>query len=253
MNPSCLSLLIVQVYIAAEYYLPLFFQSTKGASPLISGLLILPITITEAVTGMTTGIVIHRTGRYVELIWLGTVVLTLGNGLYILLGAHSSIGEIVGLELIEGLGSGMLFGPPLIALQALVSQEHTATATATLGLSRNLATALSVIIGGVVFQNGMQDQASNIQASGLSSELMSKLSGSKAAANVELIASITDVNQQMAVKEAFSFALRNIWILSTCLSACAATASIFISKQVLSRDHKETKTGVNSAPVVDRA
>lgn len=232
-----------------EYYLPLFFQSTRGASPLLSGLLILPVTITEAVTGMITGMVTHRTGRYVEMIWLGTTILTLGNGLYIHFGVGTSIGEIVGVELVEGIGAGLLFGPPLIALQAAVAQEDTATATATLGLSRNLATALSVIIGGVVFQNSMQQQAADISASGLPSNLVTKLSGANAAANVDLISSIGDASQKLAVRVAFASAISNIFILSTCLAACAIIASLFISKRELSKEHKETKTGIQIDPI----
>lgn len=175
-------------------------------------------------------------------------MLTLGNGLYILLGAHTSTGEIVGLEFVSAIGAGMLFGPPLIALQAVVKQEDTSTATATLGLSRNIATALSVIVGGVVFQNGMEHQVPNIRASGLPSDLITKLSGSEAAANVNLIATITVASQKLAVREAYAWSLRNIWIVTTCASACACLASIFISKQILSTVHKETKTGLNTGP-----
>jgi hypothetical protein len=40
--------MIVQCYIAGEYYLPLYFQSALEASPVKSGALVLPITVTEA-------------------------------------------------------------------------------------------------------------------------------------------------------------------------------------------------------------
>ena len=53
----------MQVFIAAEFYMPLFFQSVKEASPIRSGVLILPITVGEALMGITAGIFIHR--RYV--------------------------------------------------------------------------------------------------------------------------------------------------------------------------------------------
>lgn len=65
--------------------------------------------------GLLCGIVIHQTGRYLELIRCGMVLLTIGTGLYIYLGATSSIAKIVGFQIIAGLGAGMLFEPPLIA------------------------------------------------------------------------------------------------------------------------------------------
>jgi len=212
--------------------------------PLFSGLLILPITVTEALMGITTGIIIHRTGRYRELIWIGMASLTIGNGLYIYFNATSSIAEIVIFEAIAGIGAGLLFEPPLIALQALVSQDDTATATATLGFFRNLATSFSIVIGGVVFQSGMQLQVPKLRMAGLSAEIIQQVSAGNAAANVMVIGTISDPAQQLAVKEAFAFSLRNMWILYTCVSAVGLLASAFIAKQALSKEHTETKTGI---------
>ncbi|KAJ9647851.1 hypothetical protein H2199_001627 [Coniosporium tulheliwenetii] len=144
------------VFIGGEYYLPLFFQSVRQMSPLHSGLLILPVTITEAVGGMFCGVMIHRTGRYLELIWAGLTLMLIGNGMYIHLNASSSLAEIIAFELVAGAGAGLLFEPPLIALQAFVAQDDTATATATFGFIRNLATSFSIVIGGVLFSGGMQ-------------------------------------------------------------------------------------------------
>ncbi|KAF2194448.1 putative MFS transporter [Zopfia rhizophila CBS 207.26] len=231
---------------ATEYYLPLYFQSVKGASPLHSGLLILPITLTQALVGMATSVIVHQTGRYLEPIWIGVVLLTIGNGLYINLDTASSIGEIIGFEIVAAFGAGLLFQPPLIALQALVSPEDTATATATLGFIRNLATSLSIVIGSVVFQNGMDLRAPNLVATGLSANLTQILSGHAAAANVMVIETITDPAQRLAVKDAFAGSLRNMWILCTCTSACAIVASRFIVKQMLSKVYRETKTGLNN-------
>ncbi|KAH8743502.1 hypothetical protein F5882DRAFT_269723, partial [Hyaloscypha sp. PMI_1271] len=70
-NVACLLVGFTHLFsvIAAEYCLPLYFQSVKEASPVRSGILILPITITGALMGIITGLIIHRTGRYIELIW----------------------------------------------------------------------------------------------------------------------------------------------------------------------------------------
>ncbi|HEU0048671.1 MAG TPA: MFS transporter, partial [Nitrososphaera sp.] len=62
-----------QVFISAEYYLPLYFQSVQEASPLRSGILILPVIVTEATMGILTGVLMHMTGRYLEIIWVGTI------------------------------------------------------------------------------------------------------------------------------------------------------------------------------------
>ena len=231
--------------IAGDYYLPLYFQSVKEASPLRSGTLILPMTITEACLAILVGVTIHRTGHYLPLIWAGVILITLGNGLFIHLGATSPTGEIFAFEVVAALGAGLLFEPPLIALQALVSQENTATATATLGFVKSLSTSLSIVIGGVVFQNGMELQGPKLEQAGLSANDTLLLSGKSAAANVMIVSSLTDPAQKLAVKTAFALSLRNIWIMVTSVAACGIIASVFIAKSVLSREHVETKTGLN--------
>ena len=209
-----------------------------------SGLYLLPITITQALAGIFAGVMIHRTGRYCELIWGGMTLLTIGLGLFISLDASSSLGQIIAFEIVTGIGAGLLFQPPLTALQALTEQDDIATATATLSFSRSLATSISVVIGGVVFQNGMDLQIPRLRAAGLPRDVTQSLSGGAAAANVMLIGTITEPVQKMAAKDAFAWSIRNIWILGTCVSACGVIASIFITRQVLSTEHVETKTGI---------
>ncbi|EKV06359.1 MFS transporter, putative [Penicillium digitatum Pd1] len=242
------------VFIAGEYYIPLYLQSVHGSSPMGSGVLILPLVVMEAFSGMFTGAIIHRTGRYLELIWIGLVLMTIGNGLYIHLGVGSSVGEIVGYQIVSGLGAGFLFQTPIIAIQAKVSQEDTATATATIGFIRNMATAASIVIGGVVFQNSMGQKKSSLLASGMSTSMAAQMSGDSAAASIESIKFITDPEQLLAVREAFAWSLRNMWILYTCMSAVGVFFSAFILKTKLAKEHVETKTGLNveKTPVVEQ-
>jgi hypothetical protein len=244
-NPS-------QVFISAEYYLPLYFQSVQEASPLHSGLLILPVIVTEATMGILTGVLIHRTGRYLEIIWIGTIFMTLGFGLLIDLNATSTLREIIPFQIVTGIGSGVLFEPPLIALQTLVSQDDTATATATFGFIRNVGLSLSIVIGGVVFQNGMSLRAPQLRASGLPSNITDQFSGGAAAANVMVISTLQNPAQKLVVKEAFAWSLRNMWILFTSVATCGIVATAFISKQVLGREHTETITGLKKEKQVER-
>ncbi|KAK5121878.1 hypothetical protein LTR85_004449 [Meristemomyces frigidus] len=231
-------------YIAAEYYLPLYFQSVKQASPIRSGVLILPITVGEATAGITVGILMHQTGRYREIIWTGLFLMTLGTGLYITFDTDTSIGRLVGFELIGGVGCGLLFEAPIIAIQNTVSQKDTATATATYGSLRNVATSMSIVIGGVVFQNGMKARAATLRSTGLDESTVAAFSGGQAAASVEIIGTIQDDAQRRAVLDAFAGSLRNIWIMYTCIAAVGLVAAGFIKQTNLSKEHTETKTGI---------
>jgi len=232
------------VFIGGEYYLPLYFQSTHSAGPLRSGLLIMPYMIMEALGGLVCGVITHQFSAYRELIITGCVLMTLGTGLYISLGATSSIAKIIGFELIAGTGCGLLFQPVIIAVQAFTKQEDIATATATLGFVRNMATSLGIVVGGIVFQNSMAGRASSLRAAKLSPDVLAKLSGADAAANVGIVSTIRDPAQRLAVKEAFAWSIRNMWIFYACVGAVAAVASIYVKRAHLSEEHIETRTGL---------
>ncbi|KAL4811915.1 major facilitator superfamily domain-containing protein [Aspergillus spinulosporus] len=231
-------------FLGAEYFLPLYFQSAKAASPFHSGLLILPFILTESFTSLAVGIVIHRTGRYQEVIWLGMALVLLGTGLFVDYNTSTSLGKIIGYQIISGFGCGLLFFPPLLALQSNIPTKDTATATATFGFVRNVAMALSVVLGGVVFQNSMRLKRGLLADAGLPSSLQEDFTGAEAAANALAVKDISDSLQREAVKRAFAWSIRNIWILYTALAAVGLVASIFITKRHLSKEHVETKTGL---------
>jgi MFS family permease len=131
------------VFIGGDYYMPLYLQSTHSASPLQSGLLVLPYIVTAAGMGVLCGVITHKYSAYRALICIGTCALTLGMGLYISLGAETSIATIVGFEIIAGLGAGLLFQPVIIAIQAFTAQEDIATAIATLEFVRSMGVSFS--------------------------------------------------------------------------------------------------------------
>ena len=202
--------------------------------------------LSETIAGIMSGVVMHKTGKYLELMWVGMTLLSVGFGMLIHLNATSPLSQIIGFQMVSGAGSGLMFEPPLIAIQAHVSQDDTSTATATLGFVRNIGTSISVVIGGVLFQNGMQLRASHLRAAGVSADLIEKFSGAEAAANVMVIGTIDQHGQKLAIKEAFAWSLRNTWILYTCIALLGLIATGFVGKRELSKDHVETKTGIQS-------
>ena len=230
--------------IAAEYYLPLYFQSVKGASPLRSGLLALPFVFLEGVAGIITGVIIHRTGRYMVLIWVGVLVMTLGFGLFVDLKASTSLVAVIAIQVVTAVGSGFLLQPPLIAVQANVSQRETASATSTFSFIRNLSQAVSIVIGGVIFSNSMTAQQQGLEEQGISANITHLFSGSEAAANVDKLALLADPMQRHLIQNAYAWSLRNMWIFYACIAACSILAALLVRPHELSTEHTETRTGL---------
>lgn len=67
--------------------------------------------------------------------------------------------------------------------------------------------------------------------------------GGSAGANVGLIQTLPD-NEKDIARQAFSEALSTMWILYVCFAAAGLAVSFLITKNVLSKQHEETKTGI---------
>ena len=232
------------VFIAGSYYLPLYFQVARGATPILSGVYLLPTALSLSFGSLATGIFIKKTGKYLPPIWFGFFMMTIGYGLFCNFYADSSWAKLIVYQIIAGVGIGPLFQAPLIALQTQIKPRDIATGTATFGFVRQLATAVSVVIGQVVYQNQMQKQLPGLSRV-LGPQTASQLSGSGAGANTQLVDDLPPA-QKTAARTAFADSLHTMWIMYVVLSAVGLGASFLIRKKVLSSQHEVTKTGLEA-------
>lgn len=232
------------VFISGSYWLPLYFQAVLGASSLLSGIYLLPQALPVSIISAGTGFFIKRTGQYLPAIVFGMAVLTLGFGLFIDLGPRANWPKIIIYQVVAGIGVGPNFQAPLVALQSRVDRRDVGSATSTFAFVRQLSTSISVVLGGVIFQNTMQQQYPALLA-GLGPDLAGKLSGSNAAGNVALVASLPGEQGDLA-RAAYWTSLRSIYIFSTAWAGVGLLASPLIGSNVLSKEHKEHKTGLQN-------
>ena len=177
-------------------------------------------------------------------IWVGIALMTLGTGLFINLGATTNWPKIIIYQAICGLGIGPLFQAPLIALQSLIKPRDIATATATFGFTRTLASAIGVVIGQVVFQNEMRKRSALLTTS-LGAALASRLGGGNAGANTQVISGLPGPERAVA-RQAFASSLSVMWIVYVVFSACGLLAAVGLTKQGLDKSHEETETGLEA-------
>lgn len=214
------------------YFLPLYFQAVLGASPTRSGVLILPIILVQATVGVGAGTLIRYFGRYRELILVGTLLMTLGFGLFTRLDSSTPLTTIVIFQIVAGLGVGSVFQAPLIAYQANVVQQDTSAATALFGFVRSLSTSISVVIGGIVFQNGIASQTSRLQQA-LGPEVAQNFSATSATSSAIRV-KLLPLDQRELVKQVYVKGLQDMWILYTTAAGVALLAGLFIKNRTLS-------------------
>ena len=230
------------VFISGAYFYPLYFQAVLGANPILSGVYLFPFVISLSFASMFVGIFIKKTGQYLPPIWLGLFLMTLGFGLFIDLPVGSTWGRIIPFQIIAGIGVGPNFQAPLIALQTLVPPRDIATATATFGFTRNLSTAISVVIGGVIFQNGMKRRQSALIAA-TNQQIGSQIGGGGAGAATAIVKNLPEPGRRV-VRGIYVASLRDMWIFFVCIAAVGLFVSFFIKRTKLTKTHEVTKTGL---------
>lgn len=199
------------VLIGLSYYLPLYSQSVLGADPLTSGVHLVPLIVSSSLSAACTGTFIQMTGVYLPVMYVAQGMLILGAGLFISLEYGEGLAKLVIFEIITGIGVGMNMEPPLLAALAAASQLDTAAVTATMGFLRSIATAIAIVLGGVIFQNRMDVERGELLRS-LDPKVAADFSGRNALASVELIAGLPS-DQQTAVRMAYFRSLRAVWIM----------------------------------------
>ena len=230
------------VFIAATYYLPLYFQTVLGATPILSGVYLFPLALSLSFFSAAVGIFIKKTGNYQIPIWFGMVFITLGVGLFIDLGPEANWAKIIIFQIIAGVGAGPNFQSPLIALQSHVKPHDIAVATALFGFIRNVSTSVSVVLGGVIFQNELSKKQPGLRRV-LGPKLAGEFASSSFGSTTKLLRTLPPA-QKHAVDEAYTSSLRTMWIFYVAIAAFGIFISIFITKKELSKTHEKARTGI---------
>ena len=143
--------------------------------------------------------------------YVAQVILTLGMGLFIDLKFEKNLTKLFLFQIIAGVGVGMNIDAPILAAQAATTSLDTAAVTGTMGFLRSLANAISVVVGGVIFQNEM-NTANHGLVDHLGLQLATNFTGSQATANIDFIGTLP-TDQQVFVRQAYFNSLRTVWIM----------------------------------------
>ncbi|KAJ5765774.1 hypothetical protein N7520_005333 [Penicillium odoratum] len=213
------------------YYLPLYYEAVKEFSPILSGVALFPETFTVAPSAMVVGILITVTGHYRWAIWLGWTVSTIGLGLMWLIKVETSTYGWILLNLVPGLGLGILFPSLGYAVQASAEPENLAIAVAMFSFFRALGQAIGVAVGGVIFQNRMYKNLLKYPALAPMASAYSK----DASGLVQVIKGMADGATKLNLKEAYTDSLRIVWVVCCAISGVALLFSLLTQSYDLDR------------------
>jgi EmrB/QacA subfamily drug resistance transporter len=155
--------------LGALTFLPLFLQISKGQSPTVSGLLLIPLTVGILTTSTVAGITMGKFGKYKWLPITGMSLIILAAALMTRLTADSGLNFFMASLLVLGLGMGCIFPVVTTAVQNSVPKQQLGTATAAGVMFRQIGGSVSVAVFGAMFAArlaaGLGDGAAGLRAS----------------------------------------------------------------------------------------
>ncbi|KAM5349415.1 hypothetical protein ACJ41O_005920 [Fusarium nematophilum] len=116
--------------ILLAYYLPIYFQSIRGASPIDSGVYNLPMVISVGIFCVIGGMVVSKTGHATPSMFAGAAVATIGIGLLYTLDLDTPVGKWIGYQILTGSAIAFSVQNALNIAQANVGSEDLAAVVA---------------------------------------------------------------------------------------------------------------------------
>ncbi|KAI0436061.1 major facilitator superfamily domain-containing protein [Xylaria telfairii] len=204
--------------------------SVLGVDALTSGLYLLPLVVSCSLSAACAGVSIQRTGKYRAPMYVVQVLLTLGVGLFIYVEFEQDLTKLFIFEVLTGVGVGLNIEAPIIAAHASTTVRDTAAVIATMGFLRSIATAISVVVGG----------------------LASQFDGENAAANVESIATLANYQQIVYVAFAGLASFLNLFVKIHHLSSVREDPVLGVKRDKSHWTKMEGQVIKKSSELIDR-
>jgi MFS family permease len=129
-TPALYQFFFMGSYLVLLYYLPIYFQSILGASPIKSGVNNLPLVLAAAPFAVAGGAVVAKTGRAQQVMFVGSMLSTVAIGLIYTLDIGTSTAKWVGYQFFIGAVMAFAIMHGLSIAQANVSSEDLSAVTA---------------------------------------------------------------------------------------------------------------------------
>lgn len=201
-------------------FMPLYLQIAQGASPTMSGLLLIPMTVGILLSSIGSGRYMAKTGKYRILPLLGMSALILGMLLLSRLQPDTSL-TVFSLSLATvGFGMGFIFPVITTSVQNAVPREQMGTATAAGLMFRQIGGSLAVAVFGAMFSARL--------AASLGDRIPTGDSGGMEI-GPQMLAGLPDMAKAM-IGQAVVDALSPIYLLAAALALCGLLVSFLLQE-----------------------
>lgn len=162
---SAAAFALVGAYWAVMFFQPQYLQDVRGHAAVVSGLMILPVTVPMIFVSPFSGRLIARFGARV-LMTAGMALGVLGLLALTQIGPHSSYALLLAGYLPFGVALGLVYAPMSTAAMAAMPAEKVGVASGVLAMDRVMAGTIALAVTGTVFHALLGDDGSFADAVG---------------------------------------------------------------------------------------
>lgn len=207
------------------YFIPTFFQFTRGDSPLDAGVRLLPFIAVMVVFIIINGSLMGRLGYYTPWFTAGGLLAVAGAALMYTVRADTSLARIYGYSVVLGSGVGMWLQASLSVAQAVVAPEEVPAAVGLVMLGQFVGICISLAIANTVFLNDARRAIQAILPSVSSETIGSAIQGSTSG-----FLDTLEPDVKVRVLDAIIVAMDKAYILVIVAGSVTALLSLFMKR-----------------------
>ncbi|KAJ5713617.1 uncharacterized protein N7483_010798 [Penicillium malachiteum] len=201
------------------YYLPEWFQVIKGASPTKSGIMYLPLALSDVIAALSAGASLKYLGYPNGLILFGTALMSIATGLFSTFTTSTGHEKWISYQVLQGLGVGMSIAMPYVATQTTLDPVDIPVGTSLLQCFQFFGAAVDLAIGETVFSNRLVARLNEL---GFNSEDVQKILNAGSAK----VRSVVSKDQLHGALEGYNYALTKTFYVAASFVAVAFVLSL---------------------------
>ena len=205
------------------YYIPLFFQFSRGESPIEAAVRLLPFVFMVAAFSILNGILMSKLGYYMPWFFVGAILAVIGGALMYTVNTTTTNAALYGYSVLLGVGGGCFLMSAFGCVSAVVSPGDVFNAIGALSVAQCIGITFFPAISGCIFQNLGAKQVMPHLPSDFHGDPLSILAGSSSPEFQGF-----DESLQFQIANAIIAAMRNLYVMTIVASGLTALLSPFL-------------------------
>ncbi|KHN96056.1 Major facilitator superfamily domain, general substrate transporter [Metarhizium album ARSEF 1941] len=144
------------------YYLPLWFQATKGVDAVKSGICTLLLVLSLVIASIVSGAGTQKIGYYTPFMIMCPCIAAIGEGLLTTLTPATGSSRWIAFQFLTGFGVGLGMQSVGLAVQATLPKEDVSTGVAITFFAQQLGGAIFVAVGQTILSSVLVNQLSGL-------------------------------------------------------------------------------------------